>query len=109
MRIAVIALSLFLSVQSLAQEDDWSSYGKDSGGGHYSKASEINPKNVKNLENIWTHRSGDYKGGGNAAGRKGDGLQTSFQATPLLIDKTLFYCTSYNRVFALNPETGEEK
>ena len=50
MRIVVIALSLFLSVQSLAQDDDWSSYGKDSGGGHYSKASEINPKNVKNLD-----------------------------------------------------------
>jgi len=27
----------------------------------------------------------------------------------LLVDDTLFYCTSYNRVFALDPETGKEK
>ena len=42
-------------------------YGKDSGGGHYSKATEITPENVKGLKNIWTHRSGDYKGGANSA------------------------------------------
>ena len=89
--------------------DDWTSYGKDSGGGHFSKADEITPENVKKLKKIWVHRSGDYKGGANSAGVKGGEYQTSFQATPLLVDDTLFYCTSYNRVFALNPETGEEK
>jgi quinoprotein glucose dehydrogenase len=109
MKSFILIFSAFISVSSFAQEDDWTSYGKDTGGGHYSKASEINPNNVKKLENVWTHRSGDYKGGANAAGVKGDQLQTNFQATPLLVDETLFYCTPYNRVFALNPETGEEK
>ncbi len=99
----------FLSTHVFAETDDWTSYGKDSGGGHFSKANEITPENVKNLKKVWEHRSGDYKGGANSAGVKGREYQTSFQATPLLVDNTLFYCTNYNRVFALNPETGEEK
>ena len=104
----LLVLFVILPLSILAEGDDWSHYGKDSGGGHYSKATEITPENVKYLKNIWTHRSGDYKGGANSAGRKGDDYQTSFQVTPLLVDETLFYCTSFNRVFALNPETGQE-
>ena len=43
-------LIFIISYQSLnAKNDDWSSYGKDSGGGHYSEANEITPENVKNL------------------------------------------------------------
>ncbi len=53
------------SSSSFAQNDDWSAYGKGSGGGHYSKATEINIDNVKNLKKIWTHRSGDYHQGNN--------------------------------------------
>ena len=29
-----------------SEVDDWSSYGKDSGGGHYSKAIEITPETL---------------------------------------------------------------
>ncbi len=32
-----------------------------------------------------------------------------FRLPPLLVDETLYYCTPFNRVFALNPETGQEK
>ena len=85
----------FLSTHVFAETDDWTSYGKDSGGGHFSKANEITPENVKNLKKVWEHRSGDYKGGANSAGVKGGEYQTSFQATPLLVDNTLYYCTTY--------------
>ena len=73
MKFFILSISFFISLTSFAQNDDWTSYGKGTGGGHYSKATEITPENVKSLKNIWTHRSGDYKGGANAAGRKGDG------------------------------------
>ena len=98
-----------LSVHVYAETDDWTSYGKDSGGGHYSKAKDITPENVHLLEKAWVHRSGDYQSGANTRGKIANEIQTSFQATPLLVDETLYYCTPYNRVFALNPETGEEK
>ena len=107
-------LILFISffVENLfAQEDDWTAYGKDSGGGHYSEASEINTRNVKNLKKVWVHRSGDYHDGNNWTEdvAPNSGQQTSFQATPLLVNETIYYCTPYNRVFALDSETGEEK
>ena len=103
-----ISIILF-SFQIEAQVDDWAAYGKSSGGGHYSKASEITPENVHNLERAWVHRSGDFQDGANTRGTISNEIQTSFQATPLLVDETLYYCTPFNRVFALNPETGEEK
>ena len=109
MRFLLLLLTIFYISPVFSATDDWTAYGKGSGGGHFSKADEITPKNVGKLEKVWVHRSGDYKGGANSAGVKGGEYQTSFQATPLLVDDTLFYCTSYNRVFALNPETGEEK
>ena len=57
-------LIFIISYQSLnAKNDDWSSYGKDSGGGHYSEANEITPENVKNLKKVWEHRSGDFHAG----------------------------------------------
>ena len=47
----LLILIFIISYQSLnAKNDDWSSYGKDSGGGHYSEADEITPENVKNLK-----------------------------------------------------------
>ena len=106
--IFIFAVILF-SFQINAEVDDWTAYGKDSGGGHYSKASEITPENVHNLERAWVHRSGDFQDGANTRGTISNEIQTSFQATPLLVDETLYYCTPFNRVFALNPETGQEK
>jgi quinoprotein glucose dehydrogenase len=89
--------------------DNWPTYGKDSGGGHYSKATEITPENVKDLKKVWVHRSGDYHEGGNWREGLGSNLQTSLGVTPILVDETLYYCTPYNRVFALDAETGKEK
>ena len=110
MRSFLFILSVVLfSTNSYSQVDDWPTYGKDSGGGHYSKATEITPENVKDLKKVWSHRSGDYHEGGNWREGLGSNLQTSLGVTPILVDETLYYCTPYNRVFALDAETGEEK
>ena len=81
-------LIFVISYQSLnAKNDDWSSYGKGTGGGHYSEADEITPENVKNLKKIWTHRSGDFHAGLNWTEdvTPNSSQQTSFQATPILV------------------------
>ena len=108
--LSFLFLFIFISISSNGQNDDWSSYGKDSGGGHFSKATEITLENVKNLKKIWEHRSGDYHDGLNWTEDviPNSSQQTSFQATPILVNDTLYYCTPYNRVFALDSETGEE-
>ena len=41
---SLLIIILSLSVNVYAETDDWTSYGKDSGGGHYSKARDKHPK-----------------------------------------------------------------
>ncbi len=89
---------------------DWPQAGGARGGGHYSDATQITPDNVQHLEVAWVHRSGDFKEGGNALEgiSSFNEMQTSLQVTPVLFNETLYYCTPFNRVFALDPTTGEE-
>lgn len=81
---------------------EWRHWGGDRGASHYSELDQITPENVAALEVAWTHRSGDHYDG------SGYSKVTSFQATPLVVNDLLYYCTPFMRVFALDPETGEE-
>ncbi len=82
---------------------DWPHWGGDRGASHFSPLDQITPENVERLEVAWTHRSGDYDDG------SGRSKTTSLQVTPLVVNDLLYYCTPYMRVFALDPETGEER
>src|SRR5258705_8291596 len=82
---------------------DWPEYAGDKGGLHYSKLTQVTTANVERLELAWSHRSGDSSSGSATA------APTTFQATPLVVNDTLYYCTPYMRVFALDPETGAER
>ena len=81
----------------------WPEYGGDKGGLRYSPLTQITPENVADLEVAWVHRSGDVSDGSDGSTR------TSFNATPLVVGDTLYYCTAYNRVIALDAESGEER
>ena len=96
---------------SMSENHDWPAYGKGTGGGNFSLAAEITPENVSQLRQAWVHRSGDYHQGNEWTKDKviDSSLQTSFQATPILVEGTLFYCSPYNKVIALDPSSGEEK
>ena len=83
----------------------WPTYGGEPGGGHYSSADQIGPGNVNQLEIAWTHNSGDTRERDLEAGVFS---QSSFQATPILVDETLYYCSPFNMVFALDARTGAE-
>lgn len=82
--------------------DDWSYYGHDAGGMRYSPLKQINRENVTKLKVAWTFHVGDISDGSD--GKKRSGLET----TPILVDGTLYLTTAFNRVFALNPETGKQ-
>jgi len=85
---------------------DWPAYGATNGGTHFSPANQITPENVAQLEVAWSHRSGDVREASFVDGRYT--AQSSFQVTPIVVDDRLYYCTPFNRVFALDAETGEE-
>src|SRR6266571_163378 len=83
--------------------DDWPSYGHDPGGMRYSPLAQINRENVAKLKVAWIFHTGDISDAQN--GRK----RTGFEATPILVDGTLYFTTPFNRVIALDPETGKQR
>jgi quinoprotein glucose dehydrogenase len=89
--------------QAGESSDSWSYYGHDPGGTRYSPLAQINRENVAKLKVAWTFHVGDISDGSD--GRKRSGLET----TPILVDGTLYLTTAFNRVFAIDPETGKQR
>ncbi|HYE66401.1 MAG TPA: pyrroloquinoline quinone-dependent dehydrogenase [Pyrinomonadaceae bacterium] len=82
---------------------DWPVYGRDAGGSRYSPLAQIDRDNVKQLKVAWTYRTGDINIQGRSAAK------AAFEATPILVDGTLYLSTPFSRVVALEPETGKER
>src|SRR5688572_16951248 len=74
------------------------------GGGRFSPLTDINKTNVQQLKVKWIYRHGDYKSGGIFPDKAFK--STAFECTPLVVEEKLIFTTPYNRVIALNPETG---
>ena len=109
---ALLLLLFILSVLSARKmsafpeknpSEDWPYYGHDAGGMRYSPLTQINRDNVTQLKVAWTFHTGDISDG------HGDRKRSGFESTPLLVDGTLYLTTPFNRVIALNPETGEQR
>jgi quinoprotein glucose dehydrogenase len=109
--IFLLILSLFIiacrPTSDLAITDnnvlaEWSSYGGNQQSNRYSPLNQININNVEQLELAWTHNSGDFSDGTE------DWAFTSLQVTPIVTNNTLYYCTPFGRVFALDPISGKE-
>ncbi|MCC6156345.1 MAG: pyrroloquinoline quinone-dependent dehydrogenase [Candidatus Hydrogenedentes bacterium] len=81
----------------------WPDYGNDKGGARYSPLTQITPANVKYLKKAWEYHTGDMPGGTRFV--KAD---TAFEATPILNDGRLYVPSPFNKVIALDPETGTE-
>ncbi|MEM9623480.1 MAG: pyrroloquinoline quinone-dependent dehydrogenase, partial [Pseudomonadota bacterium] len=95
-----------------AAEYNWPAYGGAPGGGHYTTSTQITPANVAQLSLAWHHRSGDFIAGTQDLSETGDSMEgrpSSFIVTPIMFNDTVYYCTPFNRVFALDPATGKEK
>ncbi|HWQ95986.1 MAG TPA: pyrroloquinoline quinone-dependent dehydrogenase [Candidatus Methylomirabilis sp.] len=82
---------------------DWPVYGQNPGGSRYSSLTQITRDNVKDLQVAWKYRTGDVYNGSNLA------TTSAFEATPILVDGTLYFSTPFNRVIALDPETGAKR
>jgi quinoprotein glucose dehydrogenase len=78
----------------------WNAVGGVRSGGQYSALGQITPANIDRLERAWVAHTGDVVEGPAAEGG------SSFQATPVFWNDTLFVCTPLNRVLALDAEDG---
>jgi quinoprotein glucose dehydrogenase len=86
-----------------AADSGWTVYGGDAGGTRYSALKQITRENVGGLKPVWTYHTGALK-------PKTDlNEKAAFEATPILIDGTLYLSTPFNRVIALDPATGIER
>ena len=92
-----------------AAVEEWPEYGNDPGSSRYSPLSEINRSNVASLKVAWTYRTGDVSDGKGTWNGKKIWARSTFEATPLMTDDTLYVATPFNRIVALDPETGREK
>ena len=96
MRFAIV----FLHIPLLAQE--WHYYGGDSGGMKHSPLKQITPGNVAKLKVAWEFHTGDVSDG------KTLSIRSAFEATPLVHDGVMYLTTPFNRLIALDPETGKQ-
>src|SRR3954469_19905565 len=87
---------------SLTAAREWPFYGADQGGTKYSPLADINRSNVSRLAVAWEGSAGE-KALAEFGTRPGN-----FQATPIMIGGVLYFSTPYNRVVALNADTGAE-
>ena len=92
-----------------AHIQEWPTYGNDPGSSRYSSLTEITKENVRYLKLAWTYHTGDVSDAtGTWQGQK-VWAKSTFEATPLVVDDTLYVASSFNRIIALDPETGREK
>ena len=101
----LLAAGLSLSASPAGQApaaQEWPVYAADQDATHYSPLAEINRENVTQLKVAWEWRPAE------------DAIQEfgtrpgNFQNTPLMIDGVLYVSTPYNRVVALDAESGKE-
>ncbi|MBI3650772.1 MAG: pyrroloquinoline quinone-dependent dehydrogenase [Acidobacteria bacterium] len=94
----------FNGAQAAANDqDEWSAYGRDAGGTRYSPLVQINRANVKQLQVAWEYHTGAMEI------KEGSSSKAAFEATPILVDGTLYLSTPFSRVIALDPTTGKER
>jgi quinoprotein glucose dehydrogenase len=105
-RLLVVGCVAFGSAVAHGQvpgDTEWSNYGNDPGGMRYSTLSQVNRENVSTLKVAWIFHTGDISDGSRDRKRSG------FEATPILVDGILYLTTPFNRVIALDPETGKQR
>src|ERR1700694_5072077 len=82
----------------------WEHWGGDLGVMRFSVLTQITPENVGNLVRAWEFRTGDLDSRAPAVMAR-----TKFQATPLLVEDSLIFCSPFNEVIALEPGSGAQK
>jgi quinoprotein glucose dehydrogenase len=117
-----------LGAQAPNPNVDWPSHGHDAGAVRYSPLKQIHTGNVSQLQIAWTYDTpaevptpsrgapgSENAEGGNtpAPGNAGAGsahrpAPRQSASTPLVIDGVMYMSTAYNRVVALDADTGKE-
>ena len=99
----VFAIPVWATKAGQPADRDWPYYGGDQGGLKYSSVADINRSNVGQLALAWGWHTGEEPLPQYATS---PGM---FEATPVMVAGVLYLSTPYNRVVALDPESGHER
>lgn len=80
-------------LQADSDPNNWLLYGRNYQGWRYSPLSQINKRNVKNLALAWSLDTG---------------MHQAFEATPIVVDGTMYISTPWDHVLALDAVTGRQ-
>ncbi|MYB52318.1 MAG: PQQ-binding-like beta-propeller repeat protein, partial [Acidobacteriia bacterium] len=100
---SAVALGALPASCGRTSDGEWHEWGREPGGTRHSPLTQIHRGNVAELQPVWTHRCGEISDGSRNPTR------TAYECTPLMADGYLYVTTPYNRVLALDPETGSER
>jgi len=100
--LGAIGLLSGISPAAAGEAGDWTFYAGDAGGSRYSALDQINRGNVTGLKLAWELHTGDVSDGSD--GRP----KSEFETTPIVVAGTMFLSTPFNRVLAVDPETGRQ-
>lgn len=81
--------------------DAWAHWGNTTAGNRFAALDQINKGNIDKLQVAWTFRTGDIP--------QSTGAGAEDQNTPLQIGDTVYTCTAYGKVFALDADTGAQR
>ncbi|NTZ72495.1 glucose/quinate/shikimate family membrane-bound PQQ-dependent dehydrogenase [Pseudomonas protegens] len=83
------------------EQKDWAHWGNTTAGNRFAALDQINKGNIDQLQVAWIFRTGDLP--------ESNGAGAEDQNTPLQIGDTVYTCTAYGKVFALDADTGAER
>ena len=93
------------SISPPVADGDWAWYGRTADGTRYSPLSQINPANVGKLQVAWSFHTGDLP----RTGENSHGREFNFEATPIKVGDSLYFCTPHRDIVALDPVTGKQR
>lgn len=82
------------------QQKNWEHWGNTTHGDRFAALDQINKQNVNDLKVAWVAHTGDIP--------QSNGSGAEDQNTPLQVGDTLFVCTPYSKVLALDVDSGKE-
>ncbi|NJR79393.1 membrane-bound PQQ-dependent dehydrogenase, glucose/quinate/shikimate family [Sphingomonas corticis] len=90
-----------LAVTQKGPQENWTAWANDDRGTRFARLTQITKDNVSRLTPAWTAHTGDVA--------VSDGFGAEDQNTPLQVGDTLYVCTPFNRVIALDVDSGRRK
>ncbi len=100
-------MKAFLALLSCATvfpaDMDWPAYGHDAGGTRFSLLTQISRRNVTQLKPVWEYHTGALQPETEL------NKKAAFEATPILVDGTLYLSTPFDQVIALDPISGKQR